>query len=132
MIFLLLQLTKHPGTGDQIPAGMVYEGTKQNFIFSCGLIEILVAPIHLTMAPSEKTVLYHPVYGYAVKPTQELKTIKRNARERRRVQSVNRSYELLKQHLPNMAHKSRVSKVKIVHQAIEYMKLLQKPSMTKL
>lgn len=72
------------------------------------------------MAPRSKLVAYHPVHGYAIQPQQDLKTIKRNARERNRVQTVNKTFETLKQHVPSAAVYKKLSKLNIVHHAMQY------------
>ena len=59
------------------------------------------------MAPRQLVV--HPVHGYLIKPPEEVTTMKRNKRERNRVQSVNRGFEVLRQHLPML--QGKVSKV---------------------
>uniref|UniRef100_A0A7E4W889 BHLH domain-containing protein n=2 Tax=Panagrellus redivivus TaxID=6233 RepID=A0A7E4W889_PANRE len=51
---------------------------------------------------------------------------KRNARERTRVHTVNQAFNHLKNHLPNLrANTKRVSKLKILRTAIEYMNALR-------
>jgi hypothetical protein len=60
------------------------------------------------------------VHGYAIMPQQDLKTIKRNARERNRVQAVNSCYENLRRNVPSAAVYKKMSKVNIVHHALEY------------
>ena len=55
------------------------------------------------MAPKAKLVAFHPVHGYKIKPPQDLKTIKRNERERKRVETVNKGFETLRQHVPAAA-----------------------------
>ena len=59
-----------------------------------------------------------------MKPQEDLKTIKRNARERNRVESVNRGFEILKLHLPSAANVKKMSKVNILNHASEYIKYL--------
>ena len=66
----------------------------------------------------------HPVHGYKIKPQEDIKTIKRNARERNRVQTVNSGFDTLKQHLPGTAHLKKVSKVTILTHAMEYISYL--------
>ena len=72
------------------------------------------------MVARSKLVVYHPVHGYPIHPTQDLKTIKRNARERNRVETVNRSFETLRQHVPTAVQYKKMSKVNIVHHALDY------------
>ena len=72
------------------------------------------------MVARSKLVAYHPVHGYPIHPTQDLKTIKRNARERNRVETVNRSFETLRQHVPTALQYKKMSKVNIVHHALDY------------
>ena len=72
------------------------------------------------MAPRSKLLVYHPVHGYPILPQQDLKTIKRNARERNRVETVNRSFETLRQVVPSAAAYKKLSKVNIIHHALEY------------
>ena len=76
------------------------------------------------MAPRGKLLVVHPVHGYKMKPQEDLKTIKRNARERNRVESVNRGFEILKLHLPSAANVKKMSKVNILNHASEYIKYL--------
>ncbi len=72
------------------------------------------------MAPRTKLIAIHPVHGYVITPQQDLKTIKRNARERNRVQAVNSCYENLRRNVPSAAVYKKMSKVNIVHHALEY------------
>ncbi len=72
------------------------------------------------MGAKSKMVAYHPVHGYAIQPQQDLKTIKRNARERGRVQNVNRSFEVLRQHVPSANMYKKLSKVNIIQHALQY------------
>ena len=57
------------------------------------------------MAPLQLVV--HPVHGYMIKPPEEVKTMKRNKRERNRVESVNKGFEVLRVHLPLLHGKVR-------------------------
>ena len=75
------------------------------------------------MAPKSKTVL-HPVHGYKIKPTEDLKTIKRNERERNRVQTVNRGFEILRQNIPSAAPVKKMSKIHILNHAVGYIQYL--------
>ena len=77
------------------------------------------------MAPKAKLVAYHPVHGYKIKPQQDLKTIKRNERERTRVQSVNNGFETLRKHIPTAAALKKMSKVNILNEAMEYIQYLR-------
>ena len=78
------------------------------------------------MAPRPTSMVLHPLYGYPIKPPQEVKTLKRNERERNRVEAVNRGFDKLRQHIPQAARvKKRISKVNIVIQALEYIHNLQ-------
>ena len=67
------------------------------------------------MAPRTKLVAIHPIHGYAIKPQQDLKTIKRNERERNRVESVNKGFETLRMHVPTAAMVKKMSKVNIIN-----------------
>jgi hypothetical protein len=69
-------------------------------------------------------MVVHPVHGYKIKPQEDVKTVKRNARERHRVQNVNSGFSVLKQHLPGTAHLKKVSKVTILTHAMEYIAYL--------
>ncbi len=86
------------------------------------------------MAPRQRLVALHPVHGYAIAPPQDLKTMKRNARERNRVLTVNQSFETLRRAVPSAAAHRKLSKVNIVQQAMEYIhsliQLLQQADMT--
>ena len=77
------------------------------------------------MAPKAKLVAYHPVHGYKIKPQQDLKTIKRNERERSRVQTVNSGFETLRKHIPTAAALKKMSKVNILNEAMEYIQYLR-------
>ena len=72
------------------------------------------------MAPKAKLVAFHPVHGYKIKPQQDLKTIKRNERERNRVENVNGGFETLRKHIPTAAALKKMSKVNIVNHALDY------------
>ena len=77
------------------------------------------------MAPRTKLVAIHPIHGYAIKPPQDLKTIKRNERERNRVETVNRGFEVLRRHVPTAAMVKKMSKVNILNQAVDYIEYLK-------
>ena len=77
---------------------------------------------HTVMAP--KLVAFHPVHGYKIKPQQDLKTIKRNERERNRVQTVNAGFETLRRHVPTAAALKKMSKVGILNEAMDYIQQL--------
>ena len=76
------------------------------------------------MAPRQRLVAIHPVHGYAIAPPQDLRTMKRNARERNRVQTVNQSFEALRRVVPTAAAHKKLSKVNIIQQAMEYIHCL--------
>ena len=59
------------------------------------------------MAPLQLVV--HPVHGYMIKPPEAVRMMKRNKRERNRVESVIRGFLVLRLHLP-LLH-GKVSKV---------------------
>ncbi|GIY49442.1 achaete-scute-like protein [Caerostris darwini] len=50
---------------------------------------------------------------------------RRNARERRRVQAVNTAFSRLRKSVPSENKNKRLSKVKTLHRAIEYIQMLQ-------
>ncbi|XP_054716930.1 achaete-scute homolog 1a-like [Uloborus diversus] len=50
---------------------------------------------------------------------------RRNARERRRVQAVNSAFSRLRKSVPTENRNKRLSKVKTLHRAIEYIQMLQ-------
>ena len=77
------------------------------------------------MAPKAKLVAFHPVHGYKIKPPQDLKTIKRNERERKRVEVVNNGFEALRKHVPTAAPVKKMSKVGILNEAMEYIQYLK-------
>ena len=77
------------------------------------------------MAPRSKLLVVHPIHGYTIKPQQDLKTIKRNERERNRVETVNRGFETLRMHVPTAAQVKKMSKVNILTQAVDYIMYLQ-------
>ena len=72
-----------------------------------------------------RQIILHPVHGYPISPTKELKVSKRNARERDRVKTVNQSFELLKKRIPSAASSKRMSKVNIICHAMSYIRELQ-------
>ena len=76
------------------------------------------------MAPRGKMVIVHPVHGYHIKPQEDLKTIKRNARERSRVQNVNSGFDTLKLHIPSTKTVKKMSKVNILNAAVDYIQYL--------
>ena len=75
------------------------------------------------MAPQPKHVI-HPIHGYKVKPTENLKTIKRNERERHRVQNLNNGFEILRQNIPAVAAMKKMSKMNILSHAVNYIQYL--------
>ena len=72
------------------------------------------------MAPKAKLIVLHPVHGYKIKPTQDIKTVKRNQRERTRVQTVNTRFERLRIMVPTSLQDKKMSKVNILGHAVEY------------
>ena len=52
-----------------------------------------------------KQIILHPVQGYPISPTKELKVSKR---ERDRVKTVNQSFEVLKKIIPSAASANRI------------------------
>ena len=56
---------------------------------------------------------------------QDLKVSRRNARERNRVKSVNKGFDMLKSHIPSAAPVKKMSKVNILSHAVEYIRNLQ-------
>jgi hypothetical protein len=72
------------------------------------------------MAPRQRLVAIHPVHGYVIAPPQDLKTMKRNARERNRVLTVNQSFEALRCRIPSAAGFKKLSKVNIIQHAMDY------------
>ena len=76
------------------------------------------------MAPKPKLIVVHPVHGYKIKPAQDLKTMKRNARERNRVQTVNSGFERIRQLVPSAAADTKMSKVNILGHAVDYIQCL--------
>ena len=76
------------------------------------------------MAPKPKLVVLHPIHGYKIKPAQDHKVMKRNARERNRVQTVNCGFERLRQMVPSAVADKKMSKVNILGHAVEYIHCL--------
>lgn len=75
------------------------------------------------MAPKPKHLI-HPIHGYKIKPTENLKTIKRNERERNRVQNLNSGFEVLRQNIPAVAAMKKMSKIQILSHAVNYIQYL--------
>ena len=72
----------------------------------------------------QQMAVLHPVHGYKIKPQQNLKTIKRNQRERNRVETVNRGFESLRLQIPRAAVMGKLSKVGILAEAVDYIQYL--------
>ena len=70
------------------------------------------------MAPKSKQMMS----GYRV--NTDHRTIKRNERERNRVQNLNSSFEVLRQNIPGAAPMKKISKIQILHQAVNYIQYL--------
>ena len=62
--------------------------------------------------------------GFRVNQGPDHKTIKRNERERNRVQNLNSSFEVLRQNIPGAAPMKKISKIQILHQAVNYIQYL--------
>lgn len=75
------------------------------------------------MSPKSSHVL-HPIHGYKVKPTESLKTVKRNERERHRVQHLNQGFDILRQNIPAVAAMKKMSKIQILSHAVGYIQYL--------
>ena len=80
--------------------------------------------LHLVMGPRSKLMAIHPIHGYVIKPQEDLKTIKRNTRERNRVQTVNMGFDTLQRHIPTAAPVKKMSKVCVLQHAMEYIQNL--------
>ena len=76
------------------------------------------------MGPRSKMMAIHPIHGYVIKPQEDLKTIKRNTRERNRVQTVNKGFDTLQRHVPTAAPIKKMSKVCVLQHAMEYIRNL--------
>ena len=76
------------------------------------------------MGPRSKLMAIHPIHGYVIKPQEDLKTIKRNTRERNRVQTVNMGFDTLQRHIPTAAPVKKMSKVCVLQHAMEYIQNL--------
>ncbi|XP_021359211.1 achaete-scute homolog 1a-like [Mizuhopecten yessoensis] len=72
-------------------------------------------------ASGEKSAYRH--VPHSQKPPQVVE--RRNARERRRVQAVNTAFLRLRKHVPSHTKQKRLSKVKTLRVAIDYIKQLQ-------
>ena len=64
------------------------------------------------------------ITGYRANLGTDHKTIKRNERERNRVQNLNSSFEVLRQNIPGAAPMKKISKIQILHQAVNYIQYL--------
>ena len=72
----------------------------------------------------QQMAVLHPVHGYKIKPQETIKTIKRNQRERSRVETVNRGFESLRLQIPRAAAMGKLSKVGILGEAVDYIQYL--------
>ena len=72
----------------------------------------------------QQMAVLHPVHGYKIKPQENLKTIKRNQRERSRVETVNRGFESLRLQIPRAAAMGKLSKMGILGEAVDYIQYL--------
>ena len=99
------------GEGCSLPLSLIF-GTSSCF-------EKLVV-----MGPRSKLMAIHPIHGYVIKPQEDLKTIKRNTRERNRVQTVNKGFDTLQRHVPTAAPVKKMSKVCVLQHAMEYIQNL--------
>ena len=75
---------------------------------------------HLSKSEKQHQHKYVP---HSQKPVQVV--VKRNARERRRVQTINGAFSVLRRHLPYENRHKRLSKVKTLQIAIEYIDYLR-------
>ena len=73
------------------------------------------------MSPRAQTL---PEY-YKYKNESDLKTIKRNAKERNRVENINHSFEMLRQNIPSLAAVKNSSKINVLSQAAQYIQYLE-------
>ena len=76
------------------------------------------------MGRRQAMAVLHPVHGYKIKPQENLKTIKRNQRERSRVETVNKGFESLRLQIPRAAAMGKLSKVGILGEAVDYIQYL--------
>ena len=74
--------------------------------------------------PRTKLVAIHPVHGYAIPPPQDVKVSRRNARERNRVKQIDVGFEKLRTTIPTAASQKKISRVKILSSAVDYIQHL--------
>lgn len=110
------------GVAPQTPSfGTAVQDTGKTDMFdfsSCSRPQVVQCPATSTTAPG-------PDRRKGGKPKADGVVAKRNARERRRVQAVNGAFSKLRKHIPYENRNKRLSKVKTLKIAIEYIHCLQ-------
>lgn len=74
---------------------------------------------------AKRKIAFHPEKGYhALEPGTPPKTVRRNARERNRVKQIDEGFDKLKSNIPVAAAQKKLSRVKILQTAVEYIQHL--------
>ena len=73
---------------------------------------------------AKRKIAFHPEKGYPITPSTPPKTVRRNARERNRVKQIDQGFDKLKSNIPVAANQKKISRVKILSSAVEYIQQL--------
>ncbi|XP_023345561.1 achaete-scute homolog 2 [Eurytemora carolleeae] len=73
---------------------------------------------------AKRKIAFHPEKGYPIEPSTPPKTVRRNARERNRVRQIDQGFEKLKSNIPVAANQKKISRVKILSSAVDYIQQL--------
>ena len=69
---------------------------------------------------AKRKIAFHPEKGYPIEPANPPKTVRRNARERNRVKQIDVGFDKLKNIIPHAANQKKISRVKILAFAHDY------------
>lgn len=73
---------------------------------------------------AKRKIAFHPEKGYPIEPETQPKTVRRNARERNRVRNIDVGFEKLRVTIPTAAAQKKISRVKILSSAVDYIQHL--------
>lgn len=76
------------------------------------------------MVAKRKIAFQQAGKGYENPPQVQPKTVRRNARERSRVKNIDVGFDKLKMHIPTTAQQKKISRVKILSHAVDYIQHL--------
>jgi hypothetical protein len=73
---------------------------------------------------AKRKIAFQPEKGFPLEPSNPPKTVRRNTRERNRVRQIDTGFEKLRVTIPTAAAQKKISRVKILASAVDYIQHL--------